>query len=523
MGGVKKSTLIEGMEWVLVVFLFFIAAFSGCRIVNNSKEVREAVDMKDTKLVLYEGPKSLKLATADDLIITNENLRDYSIMGCTDTTIRVNGYDLYVYDTNVNHSRQWSQDYLPPQARTPITYFDFEGIVEIEVSVPNIELETVKISPVSYGIIPKIDTENHKVSFTITEPDTYTLTFNNSPARAVHIFANSLETEIPSEGEEGVIFIGPGEWDIETIMLEDNQTLYISGGAVIHGIIQGNYAKNVKVMGRGIIDGSNFEGWLGKAALVPLKFDYCDGVEIRDVLVLNSNAWVCSAEGSKDGAIDGLKIISSRPNGDGITLQSCQNFVVQNSFVRSWDDSLVVKNYSGNSENIIFQGIQLWTDFAQSMEIGYETNKGNREMAKISNIKFENITVLNNFHKPVVSVHNADDALVTDIVFRDIVVENAQMGSGDGTEAPYLIDLNIVQNSNWSTTKERGQIKGVMIDGVKVLSGKFNPSRINGYDETYRVEDVTIRKLEILGEQIDNFEQGKFEINHSTTNNLVIK
>ena len=45
-------------------------------------------------------------------------------------------------------------------------------------------------------------------------------------------------------------------------------------------------------------------------------------------------------------SIDGVKIITARPNGDGITVQSSRNVTVSNSFVRTWDDSLVVKNYA---------------------------------------------------------------------------------------------------------------------------------------------------------------------------------
>lgn len=513
-----KKQVLGFIEWLVVLALVISSVAVLRYIITRTDEVKEMVNMKDSKLVLYEGPKSLKDATEADLKTTGESLRDFTLKHCIDTKVSVNGYDCYVYDTNVNHTRQWVSDYMPPQSRTPITYFDFEGVANIKVTVPGIDLETVTISPVSANIKPVIDTINHSVSFTITKPDTYTVTFNDSPQRAVHIFANPIETNKPSKDDENVVYIGPGEWNIESIMLSDNQILYIEGGAVVHGIINASYAKNVKVCGRGIIDGSSFTGWMGKTAYIPLKFDNCDGVEIRDIIALNPNAWVCSALSTKNAVIDGLKIISSRPNGDGITLQSCENYTVSNCFVRSWDDSLVVKNYAGNSSNITFKNMQLWTDLAQSMEIGYETNKGDKENASISDITFEDITVLNNFHKPVISVHNADDATIKDVIFKNIIIENAQMGSGDGDQMPYLIDFNITDSSNWSTTKERGQIENVVIDGVKVLAGKFNTSRINGFDETHIVSDVTIKNLEILGEKITSFEQGKFEINEFTKN-----
>jgi len=519
----RKKQVLGIVEWIVVLALAVVLSIAVIYTRDRLQEVDQMVSMQDSKLVLYEGPKSLKDATADDLKSAAESERDFSLMHSANTTIKVNGYESYVYETNVNHSRSWESTFRPKQSRTPITYFDFTGIANIEVSVPEIDLETVKISPVSLGLEPVIDVENHTVSFTITQQGNYTLTFNDSPLRAVHIFANPLETNVPSPDDENVLYIGPGEWNIESILLEDNQTLYISGGAVIHGIVNANYAKNVKVLGRGIIDGSKYKTWGGRTAYIPLKFDYCENVEIRDVIALNPNAWVLNSDSTKNAFVDGVRIISSRPNGDGITLQSCKDYTVQNCFVRSWDDSLVVKNYHGDSNNVTFKNMQVWTDLAQSMEIGFETNKGSKENAIISNITFEDITVLNNFHKPVISIHNSDDATVKDITYKNITVENAQMGSGDGLEMPYLIDFIVTQNSGWSTTPERGQVRNVLVDGVKVLSGMFNGSRINGFDEAHTIEDITIKNIEILGEKITNFEQGKFEIDENSTKNLVIE
>lgn len=516
----KKSIVIEA---VLIVLLLAAIVVTAIFVLKKADFAANGNVLKDARLVLYEGPKSLKDATPDDLKATSENQRSTALMHCTDTQIKVNGYDCYVYDTNVNHSRSWNQNYAPPLSRTPVAYFDFEGAAKIQITVPGKALSSVKISPVSYDLVPEINQESHTVTFTVTKPDAYTVTFNDSPDRAVHIFANSLETDVPSKDDENVIYIGPGEWNIEAIMLDSDKTLYLAGGAVVHTFVNGNYAKNIKVMGRGIIDGSQYKSWQGKTAYIPLKFDHCENVTIKDVIVLNPNAWVCQAFDSKNGVIDGLKIISPRPNGDGITLQSCQNYEVRNCFVRSWDDSLVVKNYDVNSSNITFSHMQLWTDLAQSMEIGYETNKGQKPDSKISDIHFEDITVLNNFHKPVISVHNADDAIVSEVSFKNITVENAQMGSGDGADMPYLIDLHIAQSTNWSKTKERGQIRNVTIENVKVLAGRSNPSRIKGFDAGHTIENVTIKNLEILGKKITDFKAGQIIVDEATTKNITIE
>ncbi len=244
-------------------------------------------------------------------------------------------------------------------------------------------------------------------------------------------------------------------------------------------------------------------------------------MKVSDIIQLNSNAWVFNSLNTTDEVIDNIRIISARPNGDGITLQSCNNITVQNCFVRSWDDSMVVKNYAGDTNNITFKDSQIWTDLAQSMEIGYETNKGKKENAVISKITFENITVLNNFHKPVISIHNADDATISDITYKNITVENLQSGSGDGDKMPYLIDLWVTLSPGWSKTLYRGQIRNVTIDGVNVLGGRDLNSRIQGYDEAHTIEGVTIRNLQMFGNKLTSLD--KFEIDPVSTKGITIE
>ena len=477
------------------------------------------------KTYLYEGPTSLKDAAADDLAAASEKDRDFALKHCVDIHIKVNGQECYVYDTNVNHSRRWDENFMPLLSRTPITYFDFGEKADIEITVLGQLSDKVSVHPLSYGITPIVNKGQNTITFSVDQADAYTVMLNDSPERAIHIFANPLETEKPDLGDKNVVYYGPGEWNVGTITMQSGQTIYISGSAVVHGTIYADHVENVTVMGRGILDGSIYEGWKGQsdAAHVPLQFDHCKNVVVKDILVLNSNAWVCQGYDTEDMQISGLKVISCRPNGDGITLQSCKRVEVKHCFVRSWDDSLVIKNYLGNSEQILFSDIQLWTDFAQSMEIGYETNKGCMEKSVIRDIRFKDICVLHNFHKPVISIHNADEALVEDVVFQNIVVEDAQMGSGDGAVMPYLLDFVISGELGWSTTERRGNIRNIRVENVNVMSGKFCGSRIAGFDEDHLVSQVTIEGLEILGETVTDSETGKFEIDAMTTKDIMFR
>ena len=518
----RQRRLLFVAGCVVVYALLVGIIWNASAFVGAIQRMTKVNDMKNTKLVLYEGPKSLKDATTDDLEKKAETQKDISLKHCVDTKVTVNGSECFVYDTNVNNTHTWISTYTPALERTPITYFDFEGTVEITVTVPDIDIETVTVRPSAYNIKPLVNRKDHTVTFYVSEPDAYTVEFNNQVERAVHIFANPLETDVPDFEDENVKYIGPGEWNIDSIVLEDYQTLYIAGGAVVHGTICANQASTVTVCGRGILDGSLYDGWAGHSARVPITFNNCQYVTVKDIICLNSNAWGLQTYDVISGEISGLKMITARPNGDGLSIQSCKRMNIHDCFLRTWDDSLVVKNYDVSSSNITFDNIQVWTDLAQSMEIGFETNKGNKEKSSITDVTFSNITVLHNMHKPVLSIHNGDNAAVQNITFENIVVEDARMGMGDGVN--HLMEIQVLYNSGWSTTKERGTIENVVINGFKVLDGNDSTKCVfEGFDEEHGINGISIRNFEYKGKKITSIEDDIFAVDDRYVKNVTVQ
>ncbi|OQB22357.1 MAG: Glycosyl hydrolases family 28 [Firmicutes bacterium ADurb.Bin182] len=448
-----------------------------------------------TKLTVYEGPKTMK--TSEAAIIT------------------ANGNELFVYDVMVNHEHIWNANTIP--SYTPMTYFDFEGEVTIDIQMPGLgkNIESAAVLPALAGIVPEVK-DNH-VTFTVTRPGQYTVIYNDSVNKATHIFANPLETDIPDKDDPNVIYIGPGEWSLDAIVLKSDHTLYISGGAVLHTVVIADRAANVTIRGRGIIDGSDYaaHNQPGSYARVPVDISGSKNITAEGFILANSNCWNFNSFSSENVHISNVKIISGRQNGDGFTFQSCKNHKVVDSFARTWDDSLVLKNYSGSTRDITFENIQIWTDLAQSMEIGYETNKGLTIDPEIYNVLFKDITVLYNFHKPVISIHNSDDAYVHDITYQNITVENAFM-QGDNGRNKELIEMTL-QNSGWSTvTDEFGRIENILIDGLTVLNtadGKVPESRFSGQSNENMISGVTMRNISILGEKITDLDALKASVN----------
>lgn len=447
-------------------------------------------------LVLYEGPDPVPASTT--------------------ASMKVDGHELFVYDTAVNNTHSWSDNYRPSLSSAPVTSFDFDGApVTMEITVSNeTELGSVVVRPLSRGITPAV--EGNIITFQITEPDVYTVEYNGSALTAMHIFANAIDYNAPTGSTDTVRFIGPGAWTIDTMVLKDDMEVYISGGAVVQGIIVGNKVSGAKISGHGFLDGSNHESWMlaDRTAYVPVSLSECENIQISGIAMLDPNAWCVNIYECNNVSVDGVKIITARPNGDGITIQSSQDITVTDSFVRTWDDSLVVKNYSGekgsDSANITFDGCQVWTDLAQSMEVGYETNKGKKMKPTIQNVTFQNMTVLHSFHKPVMSIHNADDADISGIRYYNIIVEDASMGKGDAGENAQLIDITIAASS-WSSTTKRGTVDDVAFDGIYVLNGddtidfkegNLCPIRMKGFGEENMVTNVTVNDLFILGEAV---------------------
>lgn len=517
-----KTNILEKLRNPAVTIFFVIAlitiSFAVFRVVylsNKSDEANQAAavsngaDVTDgadnqmkTTLVLYDGPNLLKQNDAAKISVQNK--------------------PLFVYNCPVNNTHSWVGEKEMTLDDIPMSYFDFEGKANVKIQLDKEKsLKNVVIRPLSAGIKPSV--EGNTISFTVSSPGQYSIEYNEGVKNAVLLFANPLEKEQPDKNDKNVLYLGPGVWDLGTLTLEDNQTLYVAGGAVVYGSAYSGNTKNVSVKGRGIIDGSKYPGWLtpGATAKVPVNFETVENPTVDGVILMNPNAWTINGLSCTNGKINNVKIISSRQNGDGITLQSCNNFDIRNSFVRSWDDSIVVKNYQGNSNNINFANMVIWSDLAQSCEIGYETNKGSRPDSVISNISYDNITILHNFHKPVISIHNSDNATVRDIQYNNIVVEDASMGQGDAGANRQLIDFTIMQ-SGWSTTPDRGHIKNVTLSNIKVLDGKSTDSRMVGFDAEHKIENVTISGLEILGKKVKSTKEAGLSKN-SFVSGLVFK
>ena len=450
--------------------------------INSGRNVTE------TKIVTYEAPS---------LLTTSNQVK-----------VKVNDNDLFVYETRVNDRRKFSWD--NPTRKVPLVNFDFEGKVHMEIEILNdVEINNAKVSPLVYGIVPEIN--GNKISFDLSYNDNYVVEYNDDSDTSIHIFANELEKEKMSEEEAkndpNKIYIGPGVYNAGAFPLKDNIEIYLAGGSYVYGQFSGEDFSNIKIYGRGIVSGEIYQRRSESEYKLPVVLRNCSDITINDITFLDPAGWAITIYKSENVSINNVKIITARQNGDGISIQSSKHVNVKGGFVRTWDDSLVVKNSDrGTTDDVHFNGVTVWTDLAQSMEVGYETYG-----ATMNDISFENITVVHNFHKALISMHNCDDAVISNVSYKNITLEDGHMLGDDRNdlENDFLIDFTIAYNVEWTKSEgDRGSIDGVNIENVNVYYMEDSIGcRFMGEKGASSIKNVTIKGVKINGELINSLDE----------------
>lgn len=468
----------------------------------------------------------------------------------TDFTLTVDGLPAFTHQARVSAcplNQVWP-GYQRPLSQTELASFaswDMAAPVALEV-VSARPVQTVRVRPQAAGITPQIT--GNTLRFTIAKAGQYTVEVNGSH-QALHLFANPPETDAPAAGDPNVLYFGPGVHCPGLLHPTSGQTLYIAAGAVVYGAVVAEHADGIAIRGRGILDGSKFD----RQQLTALISLYaCNGVTIEGITLRDPGGFTVAPAACREVHIRNLKLIGNwRYNTDGIDFINCQHCTIEDSFIRSFDDSICLKGYDNWGPFIyalqlfegkfdgaftldgktrqLFSDIQrergiypchgaplhdihvrrcvIWNDWGRALELGLET-----VAEHISNVTFEDCDIIH-VCDVAMDVQNGDLAKVHDITFRNIRVElddcprpqyqatrdqGYTVAPGDPYQ-PRLITLHILQGyCNYSA--ERGQISDIRFENIQVTAPGVPPSQLTGFDATHQVERISIENLRINGQ-----------------------
>lgn len=377
--------------------------------------------------------------------------------------------------------KEW--DYGGPYA---FANFDMSGRVEVRI-VSRRSLRDVVIRPESSQVTPTL-VDEHTMTFTLDRPRKISIEPDGRKSPLL-LFANPLETHLPKPADANVIYFGPGIHKPEKIVLGSNQTLYIAGGAVVKAevLAQGS---NIRIRGRGVLDGSDWEwrkGPVGNLIAIRNSTD----IEVSGVTLRGSSHWTIVPHNSQRVTIRNVKLCNSRvQNDDGINPCNSQDVLITDCFIRSDDDCVALKGLdfsaaNSNVERITVENSILWCDRARIFLLGHESRA-----AFMRNVTLRNLDIIHYTMTPFLLEPGEEMRL------EDITIENIRI-HGEGQRE--LIRLRPVVNQ-YMRKQVPGLIRNIKFKNVTVQGrpGEYLV-QVEGADAEHDVRDVTFENVSILG------------------------
>lgn len=487
--------------------------------------------------------------------------RDYQIkLGGVEAPAYLARVSAMAFDTMwPGHQRPLSQT-----EEASVLSFIMDEPVQIEIESAR-SFEEVVIRPLSKNIVPTVN--GNTISFTVPACGQYTVELDGWH-KPLTIFANPDVDFGVDPGDPDVIYFPAGVHHTGEIKLESNQTLYIDAGAVVYGSVTAILADNVKIVGYGILDGSwekrtntttpvpfdesrctythqfalkdnlpapgqppvkgsvllkdreSFEAYLVETNQLKscVRLYRCKNCQVTGVTLRDAPTYTVIPAHCDNVVFDNVKLIGHwRYNSDGIDFFNSRNCVVKNSFLRCFDDCIVLKGIVGwdtwNMENILVENCVLWCDWGRNLEIGAETSA-----PEYKNIVFRNCDCIHLMHIAL-DIQLCDYAHIHDVIFDDIRVEYTKYDEectyqvSDDMEfvskhgIPWLMYAGMSDISYcFCIERVKGKISDITFQNIQVFTDneeEIPRCELRGFDERSYVENVTFRHITVNGKPFD--------------------
>jgi hypothetical protein len=382
--------------------------------------------------------------------------------------------------------------YVNQQQEVHITNFSCDGPVHVTIETPE-PITNVAVRPLSRGIQTTI--QGRSVEFVLPGPDNLYININDYPS--LLFFANPPETEVPSPNDRGLRYFGPGTHHPGLMTLNSGDTIYLAPGAVVYGGIRADGADNIKVLGRGILDGGFQE------RLVHIWRS--QNVTFEGVILRNGQGWTNTLENCEQVLYRNTKVISFGPTGDGINPLGCQHVRIEDSFFRCTDDCIAIKSPESDmiAEDIeVTNCTMVGFAYSDGITIGFETNG-----PRVSNIRVRNCDILQARGGSRVDGHSAfsiicdGPAVIENILYEDIRVEE---------DVLKLFELNITDGTQYDVNPP-GHIANVRLKNISWSS--VRPIILHGFSDDNRVTNVSFENCTVEGNPLSAVRNDIFSIN----------
>ena len=363
--------------------------------------------------------------------------------------VRWNGKPLKVHPARVSAyplNQVWAGKQRPVEQSTLAAFvtFDMAEAGELRV-VPDAAERGGEMVILPLSDHPKVKAADGGCVMRIERPRQFVVSFGtDSPP--LHVFANPPFAAV--RGEDDIVF-GPGEHDVGVVVPKSGQTVRIEEGAVVYGSIFIAHATDVKIVGRGIVDGSRLkradrtskvhaqalaaglpEGFYGAdMAVTTFTAAWSTNVVVEGVTFRDPPRWSMIVRAGCQGVtIDNVKIIGCwRYNSDGINVCASENVAVRNSFLRTFDDCLVARGAYLDCDgpitrNVTAENCVLWCDWGKCLEVW-----AGHKPCLIENVRYGKMACVHpsGIVCDVTTWFASSDTRIRNVVFEDIEIDFA--------------------------------------------------------------------------------------------------
>ncbi len=334
-----------------------------------------------------------------------------------------------------------------------------------------------------------------------------------------------------SEDGGGTVVFPSGTWLSGTIFLKSNISIHLENGAVWQAVndidgfpyidpkimsrenrkprrtmVYGYQLQKVKIYGEGTFYGGGDYDIFDREKNPDEDQNYfrpfgiyledCSDIMVEGIYMKSSGFWMQRYFNCNNIKLSNLTIYNhSNRNNDGIDLDGCHNVTVDNCFIDTSDDALVLKSEGLRTcEDVVITNCIL-SSHATPLKFGTGSLGGFKRIA------VSNIVIRPSKSKVMEHVLNAwgglsgiDLLCVDGGIMEDIVINNVVM---DSVETPIFIKLGN-RHSTWEGKPETtpGRISNIKISNIIARESGAISSAITGYPGNY-VENVQLSDIYI--------------------------
>ena len=360
-------------------------------------------------------------------------------------------------------------------------------------------VSSVALRPTRRGKAARLEGDR-TIAFSLSRGDYYSLEINGDIERPLLLFADEPCAPCLYDGCTVMAYTTPGHYEAGRIDAVSDLVIYIGEGVFLDAWIHGEGARNVRILGGGVLMRRNTE----EDRHNPINLSCCEDVEINGVTVIDNNCWNVRLHNCRRVTVENVKILSHEVWSDGIDIVGGEQILLRHLFIKNEDDCVCIKssynitrNFEGfDVRHVLVEDCVLWNGpRGNSLEIGYETNN-----AVVENILFRNVDVIHRetqdskFHRSIISIHNAGNAVIRNVTYENIYAESTDEN---------FVQIAHMHQPRWGVSQ--GVIENITIRNLTLAGGEIRPSRVSAHTFTgtpCTTRNVTFENLNVFGRPI---------------------